>query len=426
MKKSAAFLMAATLILLGFLMGKGCSSSQNIPIPAKTVKQPLSQTVDASDTIDTITLNPKALSTAKFELLTIQAQPQGEALLTTGDIQPDDNKVFHINSFVGGRVKQESVLLGDFVTAGQTMAIIQNLEVAKIQATYIHESHLNEIEVAQAKTRLALAQKTLERERRLLAEGISPRKDYYQAQTDAAIAATTLQGAREHAIHIRSEAQALLSTYGSGINTGHTETIQTNAVIKAPRSGVILEKAITVGDMVTPDMVLYEVADLSTVWLNIAIYPKDYTTVHLGQVVTFTSDTLPNTPFTGRIDYLPPTTSTPQSPTFTARAFLKNPKGLLKTGMFGQVKVQLAPVLNQATQPFAPERTIQQLGTEMVVFKVVAPSQYRKQVVKLGKKLTDGYLVEQGIQAGEQVVGEGSFILKAELLKRQAALPEGG
>lgn len=174
--------------------------------------------------------------------------------------------------------------------------------------------------------------------------------------------------------------------------------------------------------MVTPDMVLYEVADLSIVWLNIAIYPKDYTTVHLGQVVTFTSDTLPNTPFTGRIDYLPPTTSTPQSPTFTARAFLKNPKGLLKTGMFGQVKVQLAPALGQATQPFVPERAIQQLGTEMVVFKVVAPSQYRKQVVKLGKKLTDGYLVEQGIQAGEQVVGEGSFILKAELLKCQAAL----
>jgi cobalt-zinc-cadmium efflux system membrane fusion protein len=94
--------------------------------------------------------------------------------------------------------------------------------------------------------------------------------------------------------------------------------------------------------------------------------------------------------------------------------------------MFGQVKVQLAPALGQSTQPFVSERAVQQIGTETVVFKVVAPSQYRKQVVKLGKKLTDGYLVEQGIKAGEQVVGEGSFILKAELLKRQSAIPEGG
>ena len=426
MKKSAAFLMAATLILLGFLMGKGCSSSPTTTLPATIVKQPLSQTVAASDRTDILTLSPQAVNRANFEQVTIQANAQGEPLVTTGDIQPDDNKVFHINSFVGGRVSNEFVLLGDFVTAGQAMAVVQNLEVAKIQATYIHESHLNEIEVAQAKTRLDLAQKTLARERRLLAEGLSPRKDYYQAETEAALAATTLRGAKEHAIHIRSEAKALLSAYGSGLNASHSETIQTNAVIKSPRAGVILKKTITVGDMVTPDVVLYEVADLSTVWLNVAIYPKDYTAVQLGQRVTFTSDTLPNTIFTGKIDYLPPTTSTPQSPTFTARAFLKNPKGLLKTGMFGQVKIQLKPIANQEKIPFLPERAVQQIGTEMVVFKGVSPTQYRKQGVKLGQKMTDGYLVEQGIKVGEQVVGEGSFVLKAEWLKRQAASPEGG
>ena len=423
MKKSVTFLMAALLVIISFLLGKGCSSSQPVqqsgnPVPATSSSQSVRAT-------DVVSINPEAASQAHFELLTIEPNPKGNQLVTTGDIQPDDNKVFHINSFVGGRVRQESALLGDFITAGQSLAIVQNLEVAKIKATYIHESHLNEIEVAQAKTRLALANRTLERERRLLAEGISPRKDYYQAETDASIAATALRGAKEHATHIRTEAQALLSAYGTGLGSARSEQIQTDAVIKAPRAGVILKKTITVGDMVTPDMVLYEVADLSTVWLNIAIYPKDFTSVHLGQTVTFISDTLPNTIFSGTVDYLPPTTTTPQSPIFTARAFLKNPKGLLKTGMFGQVTITLPPTKNQSNLLFLPERAVQQLGAEKVVFKVIAPNQYRKQVVELGEKTTGGYWVKKGVSRADKVVGDGSFILKAELLKSQSA-QEGG
>jgi membrane fusion protein, heavy metal efflux system len=428
MKKNVAFLGATVLIILSFFlgqfMGKGCSSPQATSVlPTEMKQSSLSQkTREASATADdTLTLSPQALQTTKLELLTLQPQTESNTLVTTGDIQPDDNRVFHINSFVGGRIRQESVLLGDFITAGQTIAVIQNLEVARIQATYIHELHLNEIEIAQAKTRLALANLTLARERRLLAEGISPRKDYYQAETDARIAATTLAGAREHATHIRSEAQALLSVYGTGLNTARSETIQTEALIKAPRSGVIIKKNITVGDMVTPDIILYEVADLSTVWLNMAIYPKDYTTIHLGQVVTFTSDTLPNIPFTGTVDYLPPATSTAQSPTFTARAFLKNPKGLLKTGMFGAVKIQLNIAHPQQAKPFVPERAVQKTGTEAFVFKQIAPNQYQRTVIILGEKVADGYLVEQGVAAGETLVGQGSFILKAEWLKNNAA-----
>lgn len=360
-------------------------------------------------------LSPTAVRQSGITTTVVQSRNVSNQITTTGEVKANENRVFHINSFVGGRVVQDNVSLGDTVRQGQTLAVVQNLEVAKVQAGFIHELHQNEIEIEKAKSRYALAQKNLEREKRLLAEGISPRKDYQQAQADAEIARAELEGEKEHAVHIKAEARSLLGAYGVKPGSIHSERIRNTSPVLAPRSGVITKKNITVGDVVTSEDVLYEVGDLSQVWLDVAVYPKDLANARQGQSVTFTTDSLPNMQFTGQIDYVQPAVNE-QSQTFTARTHLSNPGGLLKAGMFGKATIQQS---GQVTRPYVSEEAVQRYGKETFVFKVIGPNRFRKQTVQLGEKVGAGYLVNSGLELGETVVGKGSFTLKAEMLKSQ-------
>lgn len=367
-----------------------------------------------------VQLAPEAVRQAGITTVTVQSRTASTQVVTTAEVKANENRLFHINSFVGGRVVQDNVFLGDTVQRGQTLAVVQNLDVAKIQADYIHSLHNNEIEIDQARTRLALAQKNLERERRLLAEGISPRKDYQQAEADAAIARSELEGKLEHQIHIKAEGKALLGAYGMKPGGVHSEHINTGSPVTAPRSGVITKKNVTVGDVVTSDMVLYEVADLSQVWLDITVYPTDLSLVRVGQEVVFTTDSLPGRTFLGRVNYIPPATQE-VSQTYVARAYLDNSLGLLKPGMFGQAKIEQS---TQQTKPFIPEEAVQKYGRETFVFVQLDKNRFRKQTVQLGEKVGNGYVVNTGLKTGDQIVGKGSFTLKAELLKSQFAEEE--
>lgn len=401
-------LLIPTVLSLALILS-GCNSHVQ---PEEAISElPLSNTVQ---------LTPEALKAANLTTFTVQTHSVSIPLTATAIIKADANRVFHINSFVSGRILQDRVALGDTVRAGQTLAVVQNLEVAKIQANYIHELHNNEMEVAQAKTRYALAKSRMAREERLLAEGISPQKDFQDAQAEAEMAKTELAGKREHRIHLRSEAWALLSAYGVAPNSSHTEKINTGSPLIAPRGGVILKKSITLGDMITPDTVMYEVADLSHIWLDVTVFPKDIALVHPGQTLVFTTDSLPGKTFTGKIDYIQPTTQE-NNATYIARANLSNVGGLLKPGIFGQV------LLNRnLSQQVAvvPESAIQRYGREAFVFIPEGSNRFRKQTIVLGDKVQDGYTIQQGLSAGTTVVGNGSFILKAELVKTQSAPEE--
>lgn len=398
-----------SLLMASIVTLAGCSAppEENVNVQEKTPP-------------DVIQLAPEAVRQSGFVSLTVGSRQVSSQITGTAEIKANENRVFHINSFASGRVVRDNVFLGDTIRQGQTLAVVQNLEVAKVQATYIHELHSNEIDIAQAQTRLSLAQKNLERERELLSEGISPRKDYQQAEAEMTMARQDLDGKREHSVHIQSEAKALLGVYGVRPIHQHADRISTSNPVTAPRSGVITKKHITFGDMVTPDTVMYEVADLSQVWLDIAVYPKDLSSVRVGQVVSFMTDSLPGKRFMGRINYLQPN-SNETSQTYTARAYLDNASALLKPGMFGQVHIVQS---SRQTKPFVPEEAVQKYGRESFVFMALGNNRFRKQTVQLGERMAGGYLVDSGVQSGDTIIGKGSFVLKAEMLKSQFAEEE--
>ena len=369
---------------------------------------------------DVIQLGPQAVLSAGIQTVTVLSGTGNDPLITTGQIVPNENQVFHVNSFVSGRVVKDNVNLGDRIQQGQTLAVIQNLDVAKVQAEYIHELHQNEINIEQAEARHKLAQQSLARERQLLSEGISPRRDYQQAEAEATMAKSQLEGQREHRIHINSEGKALLGAYGMRPGSVHSETIRTGSPVSAPRAGIITKKNVTLGDMVTPEAPMYEVTDLSQLWLDLAIYPKDLNVIREGQTVSFTTDSLPGRSFIGRIDYIQPGASE-AGQTYVARAFLQNVAGQLKPGMFGQARIEGIASHSTLIVPF---EAVQKYGREEFVFIPLGANRYQKRTVLLGNRVGAGYQVKNGLQAGEKVIGKGSFTLKAEMLKSQFAEEE--
>ncbi len=371
--------------------------------------------VDEGHLSDVIKINADAVKNADIQVITVEEKIASSELIAIAEIRPDSNRVLHINPAISGRIVEDRVLLGDGIKQGQVVAVLQNVEVAKINAEYIHQLHQNEMDVQQAKTKLALSQNNFEREKKLLEEGISPRKDYIQADSDYQLAQSQLEGLQEHAIHIKSEAKALLGAYGSHLSSTHSEQINANSLLTSPRSGIVIKKDVTLGDMVNPEKTLYEIADLNQVWLDITLYPKNVEQVKLEQKVSFTSDALPGKTFTGTISYLQPV-AMETSQTFIARVFLNNPNLLLKPGILGQASIQTN---NHKSKPFISDETVQRYGKEVFVFKVKKDGEYQKQTVELDDKVAGGYLVKSGIQAGDRIVGKGSFTLKAEMLKSQ-------
>jgi cobalt-zinc-cadmium efflux system membrane fusion protein len=361
-----------------------------------------------------IHLSEQAVSRLHLQAVAVTERDNASPLQVTATVMARRDSVYPVSSLATGRLLRDFVQVGQHVRNGQILALVQNTEIAKIQAAYLHELHSNEIDIEQARIRAKLAQQSYIREKKLLQEDITPRRDFQQAEANATLAQATLAGQEEHRTHIQSEGRALLSVYGLKPGGMHAETIRSSSPLTAPHAGIVTQKLVTVGAIVSPDKLLYEIADLSQVWLEMTVFPQDLVKLKPNLPVAFTLDSQVGKTFHGHLDYLPVTTQA-GAQTVLARATLDNSSGLLRPGMLGLAQIA-QPVAKRSV--FLPQAAIQHYGREVFVFLPTPQAGlYRKQTVRLGPQLSDGALVEAGLKAGQTVVGQGSFALKAELLK---------
>jgi cobalt-zinc-cadmium efflux system membrane fusion protein len=365
---------------------------------------------------DEIVLSDSAGRNAKISSEAVHLMKYQQDIKTTGEIKPDENRVFHINSMVSGRVVKDKVNLGDIIKQDQVLALVQNIEVARIYGDYVHQKHQNEVQIRQLLSKIELATATLDRTTKLFNEGIAPQKDVLISQNACDQLSIELKGVREHQTHLVSETQALLSAYGKTIRPSDEDGSKIDNVspMIAPRGGVVIKKNITLGDVVNSTEPLYVVADLSSVWLDITIYDKDLANIKMGETMSFTSDSLPNKVFTGKINYIQPLAGD-STRTFLARASLPNPGLALKPGMFGTALIHTSRSENL---PYIPDSAIQRYGGETFVFEEAGANHYHKRKIELGDRILDGFLAKSGIGDGQRIVVNGSLALKAELLKR--------
>ena len=179
-------------------------------------------------------------------------------------------------------------------------------------------------------------------------------------------------------------------------------------------SGTVIEKHVTLGEFVRDDQDIYVVADLSSVWVNVAVYGRDLPKIRRGQSVLVESvGAGPSSQ--GRIDYVGAVVGE-ATRAATARVVLPNPSLRWRPGMFVTARI----VVDEREVPVAvPENAVQRVEGRDCVFVQEGDGFVARPVV-LGK--SDGQWIEilSGLAAGEPFVVRGSFVLKSELQKSEA------
>lgn len=179
-------------------------------------------------------------------------------------------------------------------------------------------------------------------------------------------------------------------------------------------SGTVIEKHVTLGEFVRDDQDIYVVADLSSVWVNVAVYARDLPKVRRGQNVLVESVGA-GTSSQGRIDYVGAVVGE-ATRAATARVVLPNRDLRWRPGTFVTARI----VVDERTVGVAvPENAVQRIEGRDCVF-VQDGDGFLTRPVVLGK--SDGLWIEilSGLNAGEPFVSRGSFVLKSELQKSEA------
>ncbi len=195
-----------------------------------------------------------------------------------------------------------------------------------------------------------------------------------------------------------------------------TGQVQQELEIDSPISGYITERNAFPSVAVQPEMKLYTIADLSTVWVQAQVFQDDLGRIKVGDRAVLTINTFPGRSFSGRVDFIYPQVDM-DTRTAKVRVVFSNPGFQLKLGMF--VNVALKAPLGQ--QLVIPASGVLQSGTREIAFVERGDGYIEPREVQLGARVDDDVVVLKGLQAGEQIVTSANFLIDSES-QLQAAL----
>jgi Cu(I)/Ag(I) efflux system membrane fusion protein len=242
-------------------------------------------------------------------------------------------------------------------------------------------------------------------------------------------------------------------------------------VIRSPQTGYVVDKKIVVGASVDAKMTLFEVADLSTVWVEADVYEKDIPFLQVGQKVEATVEASPNRRFTGKLALIYPQMEA-ATRTNRIRFELNNSQHALRPGMFATVRINtplegiepyksmaakagrvvltglsgkkgISPISRNGPEgasqkldlsPFSsengppqyeflcvPERAVIDTGSKKVVYVEREPGMFEGVEVQLGPRQDEYYPVIKGLKAGDKIAAAGGFLIDAETRLNPAA-----
>ena len=310
-----------------------------------------------------------------------------------GEVTFNEHTIVRVVPRVAGMVTSVQGHHGQHVKKGDVLAVLESPMLADLRSQYYV-----------AKKRLGLTRATYEREKQLWEEKISAKQDFLLAQE--------LWNEAEIALEL---AATKLIALGVQPESNHSKITISRYEIRSPISGIIIAKAIALGEAVKEDREIYTVADVSTVWTAITVYPKDLNVVKEGQKVAVKA-TAYDVESEGTITYIS-TLIGGQTRTATARVELDNQAGKWRPGMF--VNAEL--VAEEIQVPVAVSvAAIQTLRDWSVVFGRY-DQYFEVRPLELGRN--DGGMVEvlKGLTSGEQYASGNSFAIKAELGKAGAS-----
>lgn len=315
---------------------------------------------------DAVQMTDAGMKLAEIQTTIIGRQNAEKNVSLYGKVQPDERRIKTQPAHVPGRIEKLMVsFTGEFVTKGQVIALIYSPELVTAQEELLQAKLMNP-----AQPDLIKAAREKLRQWKL---------------TDAQIAAIEQNG----------------------------ET-KTDFDVTANVSGVVISKKVNQGDYVQQGATLFEVADLSDVWVLFDAYESDLPWIKLGNTVSFTLESLPGQSFTGKVTFIDPVIN-PSTRVARVRVEAGNPGGILKPEMFVNGRVtSVLPKYNNGI--VIPQSAVLWTGPRSVVYvkeKGKEEPEFKMREIELGPALSGSYVVLSGLQEGEEIVTNGTFAIDA-------------
>jgi cobalt-zinc-cadmium efflux system membrane fusion protein len=339
---------------------------------------------------------PSTPPAANVAVVVVQPKYQERAttLETSGKAQFNEEALARVDAPLTGRVLEVLARPGEAVETGHRLLVIDSPDLGAAKSDYAKA--VADVERADGALRLA---------RELFEVKAVPQKDVREADNDSrkSVAERERAAARLRTLGIGAEQlPAIASRADSG----------TRIVVVAPRSGVIVERNVTPGQVVaygqsdTP-VNLFVIADVSTLWVVADVYEPDVPRVRRGQRVAVTLPCCPNDRFEGTVDYISDTVDK-DTRTVKVRAVVPNRGRRLKAEMF--VKAAIATGTSRLLT--LPQSAIHREGGQTYVLVETGKEQYARRPVRLGAEFAGVVEVVDGVTPADRVVGSGSILLK--------------
>jgi len=326
---------------------------------------PLSNSAVSVDP-EAIQLTPEAAQLANVLTSIVTSQKPIKEVRLYGKVQADERLLQSQVAHIPGRIEQLMVnFTGETVTKGQTLAVIYSPELVTAQ----------------------------------------------QELLEAAKTKDTQPGIYEAA---REKLQLWKLTDSQISNIESSGSVQTKFEIVSNTSGIVTARLVNNGDHVSQGTLLFDIADLSSLWVMFDAYESDLPFLNVGDNLDFTVQAMPGKNYSGRIIFIDPVLD-PVNRVSKVRVEISNPSGRLKPEMFatGIVQANLGDFRNKLVIPrsavlWTGKRSIvyvKQPGTSEPIFKM--------REIELGPTLGSSYIVEDGLMEGEEIVTQGAFSVDA-------------
>jgi RND family efflux transporter MFP subunit len=344
-----------------------------------------------------VVLSPEAVSRAGITTAPAEAIASQAVIQLPGTVMADAYREVKVVPIVGGIVTKVHVELGTMVKRGAPLATLFSPELAEAQTKYLS-----------MRAMLAADHQKLQRTQQLVDIGAASRQELEDITAVHASHATEVEAARQRLLLL-------------GLNRAHVEALNnpkqivSDVIVPAPITGVITGRAVNLGQVVSMGQEIFVVTDLSQVWVIGDLYEQDFQTVRMGSEAALTTPAYPALTLRGRVTYIDPRVD-PQTRTAKVRVEVPNTEGRLRLGMY----VTLAFTTPGSDRTVVvPRSAVQTIGERQIIF-VPAPDEEGKFVprtVEVGPMRGDRVTIRSGVQPGEVVVTEGSFFLRAEMLR---------
>jgi cobalt-zinc-cadmium efflux system membrane fusion protein len=339
----------------------------------------------------TLRIKPEMLRDIRVTTAPVEVRAGGEGTQLLGELKVNESRYAEVGTPIACRVVTVLAAPGQVVRKGQQLAVLQSVDIGKARAESIT-----------AQARLDLAKKAFERKRSLAAENIVPAREVQEAEAGVATAEAEVRSAR-----------AGLRALGASDESSDSSEL----ILRSPVDGTVIERSAIQGQMADPAQPLFRIGDLSRLWLVVHAFERDAVRLTPGSTARVSFAALPGRAFTGSVTLVGKQVDA-SSRTIPVRIEVANSEQLLRPGMSATAWV---PVGKTSEKVIAvPVAALQRIENEWLVFLPAGQDTFEIRPVGRGRDLGTEIEIVSGLKAGERVVVEGAFLLKAEAEKARS------